>query len=233
MADSILSGSGIYAIVNKVNGKRYIGSACALKSRLRTHKSRLNLNKHHSQKLQNSWNKNGESCFTFEVIEYVADKSLLIDREQFWIDYYLAATPYGYNVAPKAGNCLGVKHSAETKAKVSAAGIGRKMPRDSVERGAAARTGRKNSAESIARMTGKPFTDERKANISKGKLGKKHSPEANARKSAVSIGRRHTQETIEKLRLIRKGRKNTPEGIEKRRLTMLAKKIAKQNLLFV
>ena len=57
--------SGIYKIVNTVNGKKYVGSAVDIKRRWQAHKLRLRKNNHHSPKLQNAWNKHGESSFTF------------------------------------------------------------------------------------------------------------------------------------------------------------------------
>ena len=54
--------SGIYKIVNKVNGKYYVGSSNdVLKTRFYEHKRLLTKNKHFNVKLQNAWNKYGES----------------------------------------------------------------------------------------------------------------------------------------------------------------------------
>lgn len=226
MADAILPSSGIYIIGNILTNKVYVGSACTLKSRIRTHRARLNLKKHHSLKLQNSWNKHGHESFVFEVIEYVEDKTNLIVREQFWMDYYKAATTEGYNVALIAGSSLGIRHTAETRAKVSAANKGRKMPPESVARGASARTGRKHSLESIAKMTGKEFTEDRKNNISKGKLGKKQDPLKIAKRSERKFSASH----IENLSKAMKGRKLTPEWIAKREATRKANRLAKLGL---
>jgi group I intron endonuclease len=176
------------------------------------------MDKHHSAKLQNSWNKHGAGCFIFDVIEYIEDKTMLVEREQFWIDHYKAATVDGYNICPKAGSPLGVKHTAETRAKVSAANIGRKMSPESVARGAAARTGRKNSPESIARMTGKIYSEERRINISKGKLGKKLDPLKIAKRSE----RKFSQSHIENISIAMKGRKMSVASIAKRHASRMA-----------
>ncbi len=69
--------SGIYAIVNLKTEKFYIGSAVKLNSRKSLHLNQLRKGKHHSKYLQNSYNKHGEECFIFKVLEYVEDENNL------------------------------------------------------------------------------------------------------------------------------------------------------------
>lgn len=76
---------GIYEIVNKVNGKRYVGSSVDVWRRSSGHKHRLRNGNASNKKLQNSWNKYGEDSFTFNVIEECPQDSL-IEREQHHID---------------------------------------------------------------------------------------------------------------------------------------------------
>lgn len=111
--------TGIYRIECIKTKKVYIGSAVRIDHRWRCHKSDMNLNKSKNKHLQSAWNKYGESSFVFSVIEFVNDKSNLIQREQFWIDK-LSAVHNGYNLAPIAGNCIGVIHSVETRARMAA-----------------------------------------------------------------------------------------------------------------
>jgi len=65
--------------------------------------------------------KYGYSNFQLEVLEY-CEPSLLIEREQFYIDLLQPE----YNVLAKAGSSLGFKHSEETKQKMSESRIGHK-----------------------------------------------------------------------------------------------------------
>jgi len=116
-----MSNSGIYIIENLSNGKRYVGSAVNLNSRKSCHFTSLVKNKHANVKLQSAWNKYGECCFIFYVIEYVDDKTKLIEREQYWIDA-LNVVEDGYNISPSAGSLLGFKHSAEFRARCKVLG---------------------------------------------------------------------------------------------------------------
>lgn len=114
------SKSGIYVIINIITSKIYIGSAVNLSHRRHTHLSALKLKKHKNRYLQSSYNKYGEHCFIFKVIEYVDNKESLINREQFWINQFDFKKEL-YNLSPTAKNCLGVKRSNETKLKLSIA----------------------------------------------------------------------------------------------------------------
>lgn len=108
------SKSGIYKIINIVNNKKYIGSAVDPKARFYTHKSSLRKKRHHSIILQRAWDKYGEHCFSFEIIEE-CEKENLIKREQYYLDMMLPE----YNVSKKANSCLGIKCSEESSRKKS------------------------------------------------------------------------------------------------------------------
>lgn len=126
MAGDILNdllASGIYQIRNRVNGKRYIGSAKLLRKRRNEHFCRLKNGRHHSRHLQASWNKHGRAAFKFEVIE-LCSPSHLLDREQHWLD----SEDPEYNICKVAGNTLGRKHSKETRRKIAKKAVGRKCP---------------------------------------------------------------------------------------------------------
>jgi group I intron endonuclease len=101
--------------MNKVNGKRYIGSTINFRKRKNTHLSNLRTKTHHSPKLQNAWNKYGEEAFEFLILEEVKDGVNLLEREQWWI----TETPSQYNVCLIAGNCSGRTVSDITKAKIA------------------------------------------------------------------------------------------------------------------
>lgn len=114
--------SGIYQILNIVNGKRYIGSAVNLRKRQNDHWSNLERGNHDNSYLQKAWNKYNKESFFFKIIEYVSNLGQLIKREQ----HYLDALNPEYNLSPTAGNILGYKHTPKTCKKYSKALIGNK-----------------------------------------------------------------------------------------------------------
>lgn len=123
----------IYEIRNIITNKMYIGSAVDFDRRKRGHLNTLRKQVHHSIKLQRSWNKYGESAFEFNILENVDDVSIILEREQFYIDIYKAYIPkFGYNTCINAGNTLGIKLSDITKLKMSIShtGVKRGRPTD-------------------------------------------------------------------------------------------------------
>jgi group I intron endonuclease len=80
---------GIYAIYNKNDLKHYVGQTkdpLGVYRRWRSHRKMLRNNKHENVYLQNSYNKHGEGCFKFKILEVVKDLTLLTPREKYWID---------------------------------------------------------------------------------------------------------------------------------------------------
>jgi group I intron endonuclease len=83
--------SGIYKIINKINGKYYVGSSINLNigsdCRLKTHARYLKSNRHKNDYLQNAWNKYGKNAFEFVVVEIVDPvKEKLLMVEQKYLD---------------------------------------------------------------------------------------------------------------------------------------------------
>lgn len=114
-------GAGIYAIINRNNRKVYIGSAVCLRHRWSEHRHCLSRRNHNSRYFQRAFDKDPDA-FYIEVIEELKspDKTALLAREQFWIDFYKSYLPEnGYNICPKAQSCQGIKRSHEFLQKVS------------------------------------------------------------------------------------------------------------------
>src|SRR5579885_3833381 len=107
--------AGIYLITNLTNGHLYVGSAVDMRKRQREHLWGLHHGVHRSSYLQRAFNKYGETAFAFSVLEEVADVTILIEREQYHLDLLKPV----YNSREKAESQLGLKHSEESKAKMS------------------------------------------------------------------------------------------------------------------
>lgn len=86
----------IYKIRNVTNDKFYVGSTNNTKVRFKNHRRLLRKGKHHCKHLQAAWNKYGEDCFKFEVIEVVKDDSDLWDAENAWLTQWVGR-PECYN----------------------------------------------------------------------------------------------------------------------------------------
>jgi group I intron endonuclease len=153
--------SGIYQIVNKVNGKVYVGSAVNINERWYEHRRTLNKGTHANVYLQRSWCEHGADAFVFEIVEIVADAQDLIAREQFWLDRQCVVS-HGYNICRIAGSTLGKAHSEETKNKISTALTGKSLPSETRAKISAAKKGHKFG----------PMSEEHKARISTSKKGK-------------------------------------------------------------
>jgi group I intron endonuclease len=145
--------SGIYTIKNTLNGRVYVGSSVDIERRWLLHRYHLRAGIHHSRILQRSWNKHGEDAFAFEVLLVVPETDL-IEHEQAFIDRLKP----GFNIHPNARSPLGVKRSAETKAKIAQAKNGKPNP-------AIADSNRRRKGEK------KPHSPEHNAAISQAKRG--------------------------------------------------------------
>lgn len=145
-----MADSGIYEILNRVNGKRYVGSAVDIAQRWREHRRGLKAGRHHSRHLQAAWNKHGETAFDFRVLMECEPVDLLRE-EQAEFD----RRPPDYNICPTAGSTLGRLHSDETRRKIGASKAGLKMPpRDAEYRAkiSAAHKGKAKSPEHLAAL---------------------------------------------------------------------------------
>jgi group I intron endonuclease len=194
--------SGIYRILNTENGKCYVGSATNLQKRKSEHFRRLRGGIHVNARLQSSWNKHGEMAFEFSILELVDDHTLLVEREQFWIDT-LESVVRGYNISPKAGSQLGMKHTKEARAKIAAWGLN--MPAETRAKISAAGKGRPWTAAMREKRTGWKHTDEAKAKMSAAikayNATHERSPETIARVCAARRNRPPmTEETKAKMR---------------------------------
>lgn len=115
---------GIYKIINKRNGKFYIGSSTNIKIRWYTHTTQLLRNVHKNIHLQRAWNKYGRNNFQFQIMEQFGNNfsiKELLQEEQRLLDIY-CGNPKCYNMNKRAFDLngsnnpfYGKQHTIKTK----------------------------------------------------------------------------------------------------------------------
>lgn len=103
--------TGIYQIQSLLYPDRiYVGSAISIPNRWYNHLRRLKLNQHNNNKLQNHYNKYGESDFIFSVL-LECNQDVLLEKEQSYID---GLNPW-FNLCKKAGSLFGHRWKVSEK----------------------------------------------------------------------------------------------------------------------
>jgi group I intron endonuclease len=180
----------IYMTTNLINGKKYIGRDS--KNNPKYLGSGLFLKR--------AIRKYGKHNFEKKIIESCSSKEELIEREEYWLNYYDAGNdPIFYNANNfSTGGALfsGRNHSEMSRKKMSES-----------------RSGEGNV------MWGKQHSPETRRKISENNIGKK-SGENNywfgkTGKNHAAFGRKHTEDTKRKIGEKHKGKKVSRESIEK------------------
>lgn len=178
--------TGIYKIQSKIKPSRiYIGSAIDVLGRWSRHLQELKTNIHHSRKLQNHYNKYGKDDLEFSVLSGCTKEDLL-RQEQFYLDSY---SPY-FNTCKIAGSSLGIRHTEETKRKMSQIAKNRPpVSEETRQKISQAGKGRPQSEESRRKKSeslkgrpgpflGKHLSEETKRKIAERHKGMTHSEES-------------------------------------------------------
>lgn len=111
----------IYAILNLVNGKIYIGKTKSLYHRCYQYLYSIKHRKtdHVNSYLLNSFIKHGVEKFKMFAIETCCDEKVLAERELFWMDFYNSTDRnFGYNLRQDSSS--GMVTHPETGKKISA-----------------------------------------------------------------------------------------------------------------
>lgn len=205
--------SGVYEILNTVNGKRYIGQTSNLKARWREHRKTLRGKRHPNKHLQAAWNKYGEAAFKFLPI-LTCSVTMLDFYEQQLLDKVSPEYNIAKDVRSPGRGCkmlLEHKEALRERMKGNKYSLGAKHPPEQYEsraimmRGNTHTLGFKHTPEFCAlrsqRMIGN--TCSRGKNLgNKNSLGFKFSPEQNAAKSIRQTGKKkrpHTPEARERI----------------------------------
>jgi group I intron endonuclease len=114
----------VYQVKNTLNGKRYVGfTKRTLEQRFKEHKAAAAVGL--KQPLYSAIRKHGHKNFEMSVLEVCTDEVQMREREIYWIAE-LGTFGNGYNATKDGDGVLGLKHTAETKLKMSEARMGDK-----------------------------------------------------------------------------------------------------------
>lgn len=210
---------GIYAIICLRDGKRYIGSSKQIEWRCLSHREDLSKSCHVNPYLQNAWDKYGEDCFEFVVVEECEQK-ILLNREQFYLD---SEWENGlFNIARRADRPpkidqrglvrteesrqknrlghLGKRHSLETRAKISLLNTqSGKRPPSALGRKRSEETKQKMSSARLGKSYEEQYGEEKARSLREG-ISRAHR------------GTRHTLETRQRMRESQQRRRRLERG---------------------
>lgn len=96
----------IYGIYCTANEKIYVGQTVNLRKRIRQHKRKLADGRHENIHMQRAYYKYGSRSFVCYLLERITDRSILTDRELYWVNA-LDSLNSGFNILSPidSGNC--------------------------------------------------------------------------------------------------------------------------------
>lgn len=178
---------GIYKIINKVNGKYYVGSSTELDKphgRWYKHKRALIKGSHINSHLQSAWNKYGPESFEFQIVE-VTKREKMEEIEQKYLDiaknetdkcynqnFLVSGTNFRPEIVKKRANSFrryyqthpnpmnGKKHSEETKEKIRQKALGRKLSEETKQKLSQYRGSKSGSSDKTIYSIFNPATGE-------------------------------------------------------------------------
>lgn len=150
-----------------------------------------------------------------DIVEVVSVAGNWWDCERFWIATLRHFHPDCVNVQHGGEGTPGLIHSAESRARMSAARTGKPLGPFSEEH-------RANLSAAMKGRKAPPFSAETRAKLSAALKGRKFSAEVRAKISAAATGRTLSADHRAKLSAAGKRRKDSPETIAKREAKMAA-----------
>jgi group I intron endonuclease len=190
--------AGIYLWEHKESGKKYVGSAIDLSKRLKIYFSFLALDQIDNY-ISRAIIEHGHSVFSLSIIEYIdisnmskdEAKTLILKREQHYLDIFFNEKVPMYNILKIAGSPLGYRHSKESLVKISLAKSGENHPLFGKSHTVETRILMSEAHKSLNKtganhpMFGRTQSEEAKALISKANKGKIPSLDTRAKMSAA------------------------------------------------
>lgn len=194
----------IYLIVNKVNGKTYVGQ-------------RKSSKEYYEDKymgsgtyLANAKQKYGIENFEKFLIQYCYSKEETDKAEKFWIAEYRSRGKAEYNIADGGYGSTGFHHTEETKRKISEVHKGRHHSEETKRKLSDANKGRHRSEETKRKLSevhkGNRPSEETRQKMSETRKGKHKSEEWRRKISEAQKGKKLSEEHRRKLSEAKKGK---------------------------
>lgn len=208
--------NGIYWFYQTTRDRAlYVGSSVNVERRLSKHLWQLKTGKHPNQRLQHTWNKYGSGDIQYAILEK-CDKSVLAEREQFWMDAMPSWPTCNIGIAAKHP-MLGRSPSSITRKNISVALQGHTVDSETRNKLSAAQRGRRYGLETRQRVgrsrLGHVVSEEARK---KNSLAPGHRSEETRKKlSLAGMGHIVSEETRQKLRDANLGRKASDETCRK------------------
>jgi len=213
---------GVVYMLESPSGKRYIGQAGDFGRRMGAYRRG---ECHRQIALHAAIAKHGWENFRVALLVCgIQTRAALNATESAFISMLGTLAPVGYNL--KSGGDGGT-HSAESRARMSAARLGKTLSAETREKIAAAHRGKRKSPEAVAKMAAaqrgvpkpkssqsRPRSPEHRAKLSAAQLGKRHSKETREKMSASHRGKKLSAETREKISKANRGRVHTVQARE-------------------
>jgi hypothetical protein len=204
-----------YAHYKPDNSVFYIGKGCG---------RRAWSNKDRNPHWKNIVAKHGEH--KVEILARWNTEQEAFEHEIFLIDTFRSMGKTLANIANGGEGPTGMRHSDETKQKISKIHKGKKLSIQQIEMIKKSSTGRKHSVETKAYLTKlnkeRILTPEQRERILAAHVGKKHSEETRKKISLSRMGKVMSVEHRAIISETHKGKKQSPEQIQKRIASRLA-----------
>lgn len=191
----------IYQILNKINGKFYIGLTNGKISRPKgRHKF---LSKTKQSYFYNSIRKYGWENFDIKIIDSDATSYDHLKELEIW---YIEHLKPHYNITEGGDGVVGLKHTKETIKKMTQHNIGKKLSQEHIEIMRQANLGNKYNL-------GRKQPEEQKNKTSKFFTNRKQSEEHKEKKNKANRGQKRTPEQIENISKAHIGQKAWNKGV--------------------
>jgi len=155
--------TGIYEILNTVNGKWYRGQVQAdygFEGRFKQHRAILNRGACENKHLQGAWNKYGEDAFTFRVLS-TCSPEFCNDLEEYWIGEDYNDRNVSYNKQAGGNNGRSSEETNRKKSEVAKIVSNRpevrRMRSKAMKKKWADPTFKEKVSKKISRANGQPF----------------------------------------------------------------------------